>query len=104
MSAQEEGRISVRLHLQVSHHLELTHQPWGKNGIGRHKIWVWNAEGLGKHLDTMPFQVPPHLEILGFSGWDLINQQRRVKHTGVCLLECSVIFLKASTDVNPTGV
>lgn len=37
-----------------------------KNGIGRHKIWVWNAEGLGKHLDTMPFQVPPHLEILGF--------------------------------------
>ena len=28
--AQEEGRISVRLHVQVSHHLELTHQPWKK--------------------------------------------------------------------------
>lgn len=39
------------------------------NGIGRHKILVRKAEGVGSRLDRMPFQVPPHLEILGFC-WD----------------------------------
>lgn len=38
-------------------------------------------------------------------GWDLINhQQKHVKHTGICPKACSVIFLKAGTQVHPSGI
>lgn len=78
------------------------------NDIWTHEIRIRNAGGVGRWAGVgwdVFSGSSTSWDSMSLWGWDLINhRQRHVKHTGICPTACSVIFLKASREVHPSGI